>query len=195
MSGKSFQVFRWTVQIGALVHMDLSSVNPNAHNDQEEFPVGEGNFVRIPSVAKGQSVTATSRRLQRGVEIYDGVTLALPQAEANAIAAAVVDPSQLRNDLERKRVSEHRTPSGYTLVSVEARVWTAAVSPDGANGRGRLEVKLGGGTVWPLPEETDSISSMRYRTRDVEHLREAVRDNGMSMSSRIDHVGSSSAGD
>ena len=157
--------------------MDLSSVNPNAHNDQEEFPVGEGHFVRIPLVAKAQSVTAASRRLQKGVEVYDGVTLSLPQAEANAIAGAVVDPSQLRNDLERKRVSEHRTPSGYTLVSVEARVWTAAVSPDGANGRGRLEVKLAGGTVWPLPEEADPTSSMRYRTRDVQHLREAVRDN------------------
>jgi hypothetical protein len=157
--------------------MDISTANPNAHNDQEQFPVGEGNFVRIPLVAKAQSVTAASRRLQRGVEVYDGVTLALPQAEASAIASAVVDPSQLRNDLERKRVSEHRTPSGYTLMSVEARVWTAAVSPDGANGRGRLEVKLGGGTVWPLPEETDAIPSMRYRTRDVEHLREAVRDN------------------
>jgi hypothetical protein len=157
--------------------MDLSSANPNAHNDQEQFPVGDGNFVRIPLVAKAQSVTAASRRLQRGVEVYDGVTLALPQAEATAIASAVVDPSQLRNDLERKRVSEHRTPSGYTLMSVEARVWTAAVSPDGANGRGRLEVKLGGGTVWPLPEETDAIPSMRYHTHDVEHLREAVRDN------------------
>lgn len=157
--------------------MDLSSVNPNAHNDQEQFPVGDGNFVRVPLVAKGQSITAASRRLQRGVEIYDGVTLALPPAEATAIAGAVVDPSQLRNDLERKRVSEHRTPSGYTLMSVEARVWTTAVSPDGANGRGRLEVKLGGGAVWPLPEETDAIPSMRYRTRDVEHLREAVRDN------------------
>lgn len=157
--------------------MDLSSINPNAHNDQEQFPVGDGNFVRIPLVAKGQSVTAASRRLQRGVEIYDGVTLALPPAEATAIAGAVVDPSQLRNDLERKRVSEHRTPSGYTLISVEARVWTTAVSPDGANGRGRLEVKLSGGAVWPLPEETDAIPSMRYRTRDVERLREAVRDN------------------
>ncbi len=157
--------------------MDLSSVNPNAHNDQEQFPVGKGSFVRIAMVAKAQSVTAVSRRLQRGVEVYDGVTLELPQAEANAVASAVVDPSQLRNDLERKRVSEHRTPSGYTLISVEARVWTAAVSPDGANGRGRLEVKLGGGTVWPLPEEVEAIPSMRYRTRDVEHLREAVRDN------------------
>ncbi len=139
--------------------------------------MGDGKFVAIPLVAKAQSVTAASRRLQRGVEVYDGVTVSLPEAEATAIASAVVDPSQLRNDLERKRVSIHRTPSGYTLVSVEARVWTSAVSPDGANGRGRLEVKLAGGTVWPLPEETDAVSSMRYRTRGVERMRDAVRDN------------------
>jgi hypothetical protein len=163
--------------------VDLSSVNPNVHNDQEQFPIGDGKFVPIPTVAKAQSVTAASRKLQRGVEIYDGVTLSLPEAEAAAIASAVVDPSQFRNDLERKRVSLHRTPSGYTLVSVEARVWTVAVSPDGANGRGRLEVKLGGGTVWPLPDTTDATPSMRYRTRDVERLREAVRDNAKRIGS------------
>lgn len=157
--------------------MDISTVNPSSHNDQEEFPVGENKFIHIPLVAKGQAITAASRKLQRGVEIYDGVTVSLPEAEATAIATAVVDPSQLRNDLERKRVSVHRTPSGYTLVSVEARVWTAAVSPDGANGRGRLEVKLAGGTVWPLPEETDATTSMRYLTRDIERMRDAVRDN------------------
>lgn len=157
--------------------MDLSNINPNAHNDQEQFPIGDGQFVCIPNVAKAQSVTAASRRLQRGIEIYDGVTLQVPAVEAMAIASAVVDPSQLRNDIERKRFSVHRTPSGYTLVSLEARAWTAAVSPDGANGRGRLEVRLSGGTVWPLPDESDATPSMRYRTRQIDRMRAAVRDN------------------
>ncbi|HTC60049.1 MAG TPA: hypothetical protein VK691_08020 [Solirubrobacteraceae bacterium] len=163
--------------------MDLSSVNPNAHADQEELPVGGGRFLRIPTVAKGQAVTAASRKLQRGIEIYEGVTLQLPAAEAAAVAAAVVDPSQLRNDIERKRVSMHRTPSGYTLVSLEARVWTAAVSCDGANGRGRLEVKLSGGTVWPQPEDDDPTPSLRYRTRDIERMRAAVRDHARRIGS------------
>jgi hypothetical protein len=163
--------------------MDLSSANPSAYNDQEQFPIGEGHFIRIPTVAKGQAITAASRKLQRGVEIYDGVVLKVPSAEAMAIAVAVVDPSQLRNDLERKRFSLHRTPSGYTLVSLEAPVWIAAVSPDGANGRGRLEVKLTGGTVWPLPEEDDATPSMRYRTRDIERMRAGVRDNAKRISS------------
>ncbi len=60
---------------------------------------------------------------------------------------------------------------------------TAAVSPDGANGRGRLEVKLGGGEVWPLPEEDDALPSMRYRTRDIERMRAAVRDNARRIGS------------
>jgi hypothetical protein len=163
--------------------MDLSTVNPNAHNDQQSFPVGDGRFVEIPNVAKGQAVTAAARRLQRGIEIYDGVTLQVPAAEAMAIATAVVDPSQLRNDIERKRFSVHRTPSGYTLVSLETRVWTAATSPDGANGRGRLEVRLSGGAVWPLPNEDDAIPSMRYETTDIERMRAAVRDNARRIAS------------
>ncbi|MHB1571840.1 MAG: hypothetical protein ACYC0H_21910 [Solirubrobacteraceae bacterium] len=157
--------------------MDLNSINPNAHNDQEQFPIGDSKFVTIPLVAKAVSVTACSRRLQRGVEIYDGITIKVPEFEAAAIAAAVVDPTQVRTDMERKRFSFHRTPSGYTLISLETRLWTAALSPDGANGRGRLEVRLSGGSVWPLPDESDASASMRYRTRDIDHLRAAVRDN------------------
>ncbi len=163
--------------------MDLSNVNPSAYNDQEQFPIGDGHFLKITAVAKGQAITAASRRLQRGIDVFDGVTLSVSPAEAMAIASAVVDPSQLRNDIERKRFSMHRTPSGYTMVSLEARVWTAAASPDGANGRGRLEVKLSGGEVWPLPDEGDAIPSMRYRTRDVERLRKAVRDNARRIAS------------
>lgn len=157
--------------------MDIANANPNTHNDQEQFPIGDGRFLGIPTVAKGQAITAASRKLQRGFEIYEGVVLSLPQAEAGAIAAAVVDPSRLRNDIDRKRVSMHRTPSGYTLVSLEARVWSAAVSCDGANGRGRLEVKLAGEDVWPLPEESDATPSMRYRTRDVQRMRKAAYEN------------------
>lgn len=163
--------------------MDLTNINPTAYADQEQFPLGGGEFLKIPTVAKAQSVTAASRKLQRGLEIFEGVTLRVPASEAMAIASAVVNPTQLRNDIERKRVSMHRTPSGYTLVSLEARVWAAAVSCDGANGRGRLEVKLAGGTVWPLPEESDAEPSMRYRTRDITRMREAVRDNAKRIGS------------
>lgn len=163
--------------------MDITNVNPSAHADQEQFPLGGGKFKHIPAVAKGQSVTAAARKLHRGVEIYEGVTISVPQPEATAIASSVVDPTALRNDLERKRVSMHRTPSGYTLVSVEARVWSAAVSCDGANGRGRLEVKLAGGSVWPLPDESTSDTSMRYVTRDIDRMRAAVRDNAKRIGS------------
>jgi hypothetical protein len=68
-------------------------------------------------------------------------------------------------------------------VSLEARVWTAAASPDGANGRGRLEVRLAGGEVWPLPEEEDAITSMQYRTRNIERMRAAVRENARRIAS------------
>jgi hypothetical protein len=73
--------------------MDLSSINPNAYSDQEQFPIGDGKFLSIPTVAKSQAITAASRKLQRGLEIFEGVTLQVPAAEAMAIATAVVDPS------------------------------------------------------------------------------------------------------
>lgn len=163
--------------------MDLTNINPSAYADQDRFPIGEGKFLTIPTVAKGQAVTAASRKLQRGVEIYEGVTLRVPDGEAMAIASAVVDPTQLRLDVERKRVSMHRTPSGYTLVSIEARVWAAGISSDGANGRGRLEVKLAGGSVWPLPAEDGADPTMHYTTRDLSRMRDAVRNNARRIGS------------
>jgi hypothetical protein len=157
--------------------MDIKSVNPSAHSDQEEFPIGDGKFLRLPTVAKGQSVTAAARKLTRGVDFGDGIVLSVPEPEAMAIATAVVDPTQLRLDIERRRVSLHLTPSGETLVSVQGRVWSAGASADGANGRGRLEAKLAGRAVWPLPVDGDGKPSMRYVTRDIDRMREAVRDN------------------
>lgn len=157
--------------------MDIKAVNPSAHSDQEEFPIGGGKFLHLPTVAKGQSVTAAARKLTRGVDFGDGVVLSVPEPEAMAIATAVVDPTQLRLDIERKRVSLHLTPSGETLVSVQGRVWAAGASADGANGRGRLEAKLAGRAVWPLPVDGDGKPSMRYVTRDIDRMREAVRDN------------------
>jgi hypothetical protein len=157
--------------------MDIKTVNPSAHSDQEEFPIGGGKFLHLPTVAKGQSVTAAARKLTRGVDFGEGAVLAVPEPEAMAIATAVVDPTQLRLDIERKRVSLHLTPSGETLVSVQGRVWAAGASADGANGRGRLEAKLAGRAVWPLPVDGDGRPSMRYVTRDLDRMREAVRDN------------------
>ncbi len=163
--------------------MDIKNVNPSAHSDQEEFPIGGGKFLHLPTVAKGQSVTAAARKLARGVDFGEGVVLSVPEPEAMAIATAVVDPTQLRLDIERKRVSLHLTPSGETLVSVQGRVWSAGASADGANGRGRLEAKLAGRAVWPLPVDGDGRPSMRYVTRDIDRMREAVRDNAARIAS------------
>lgn len=163
--------------------MDISNINPGAHADQAEFPVGGGQFVAIPTVAKAQAVTALARRLHRGVEVADGVDLTVPEPEAMAIATAVVDPSGLRNDLERKRFSLATTPSGDLLVTLRADLWTAAVSCDGANGRSRLDAKLAGDPVWPLAEEDSAEPVMRYRTKDIDLMRHAVRANAKRISS------------
>ncbi len=168
--------------------MDIKNVNPAAHSDQEEFPVGEGKFVNLPTVAKGQSVTAAARKLTRGIELGEGVVLSIPEPEAMAIATAVVDPTQLRVDVDRKRVSLHLTPSGHTLVSVQGRVWAAGVSADGANGRGRLEAKLSGRSVWPLPSNGDGKPAMRYITRDTDRMRESVRENAARISNQDLHM-------
>ncbi len=102
--------------------MDLSSVNPNAYSDQEQFPIGDGRFLKIPTVAKSQSRTAASQTPAR----HRDLRRRHPQrARAEAMAIAVgrsSTPASSRNDIERKRFSVHRTPSGYTLVSLEARV-------------------------------------------------------------------------
>lgn len=142
--------------------MDITSINPSAHADQDSFPIGNGNFEHIPFVAKGQAVTALARRLTRGVEITEGTTVAVPEAEAMAIVTAVVDPTQLRIDLERKRFSLASTPSGELLITLGARMWTAAISCDGANGRSRLEAKLAGDAIWPTPEAGYTNPVMRY---------------------------------
>jgi hypothetical protein len=155
--------------------MDITSINPSAHADQDEFPVGKGKFVHLPFVAKGQSVTAAARKLAKGLDLGEEVVLPVPENEAMAIAASVVDPTALRLDLERKRVSYHRTPSGHELVSVEARVWAAGVSCDGANGRGVFDAKYHGEPVWPLPEEGTGEPTMRYVTQDIDNMRAAVR--------------------
>ena len=162
--------------------MDISNTNPSAHSDQDEFPIGDDKFIHLPQVAKGQSVTAAARKLTRGLELSDEVLLKVPEDEAMAIATAMVNPTQLRLDVERKRVSMHRTPSGNVLVSVLGRVWTAAVSCDGANGRGRTEARLAGDAVWPLPDATTE-PSMRYVTRDLDRMREAVRANAHRIAS------------
>lgn len=162
--------------------MDISNTNPSAHSDQDEFPIGDGEFIHLPLVAKGQSVTAAARKLIRGLELGDEVLLKVPEDEAMAIATATVNPTQLRLDIERKRVSMHRTPSGNVLVSVLGRVWTTAVCCDGANGRGRTEARLAGDAVWPLPHPTTE-PSMRYVTRDLDRMREAVRANAHRIAS------------
>lgn len=163
--------------------MDISNTNPSAHADQDQFPIGDGKFLHLPRVAKGQSVTAAARKLTRGLELADDVLLEVPEEEAMAIATATVDPTQLRLDIERKRVSLDRTPSGHMLVSVLVRVWTAGVSCDGANGRGRTEARLAGDAVWPHPESQSSEPSMRYVTRDLDRMRAAVRDNAQRIAS------------
>jgi hypothetical protein len=76
--------------------MDISNTNPSAHSDQDEFPIGDGKFIHLPQVAKGQSVTAAARKLTRGLELSDEVLLKVPEDEAMAIATATVDPTQLR---------------------------------------------------------------------------------------------------
>lgn len=162
--------------------MDLSSINPSAHADQTDFPIGQGKFKNLPTVAKGVSVTAAARKLNRGLEVAEGITVAVPEPEAMAIAGMVVNPTDVRLDIERRRYSLHRTPSGYMLVSLETRVWTAAVSCDGANGRARLDTRLGGGTIWPLPGERPE-PSLVYRTRSLDRMRDAARDTAKRIAS------------
>jgi hypothetical protein len=163
--------------------MDISNTNPSAHADQEAFPIGGGAFMNLPQVAKGQSVTAAARKLARGLELSDDVLLRVPEEEAMAIATATVDPTQLRLDVERRRVSMHRTPSGHVLVSVLVRVWASGVSCDGANGRGRTEARLAGEAVWPHPGSVGGEPSMRYTTRSIDRMREAVRANAHRIAS------------
>lgn len=164
--------------------MDITNINPSAHADQDDFPIGRGRFVHIPFVAKGQAVTALARRLARGVEVADEVRIAVPESEAIAIATAVVDPSSLRVDLERRRFSLVTTPSGETLVTLSAHVWTAAVSCDGANGRSRLESKMSGESVWPAPDNALAEPVMRYVTRTTAQMRHAVVANAKRIASR-----------
>jgi hypothetical protein len=162
--------------------MDIDRINPAAHSDQTDFPIGDGKFKTLPTVAKGVAVTAAARKLNRGMEVADGIVVSMPEQEAMAIASTVVNPTELRIDVDRKRYSLHRTPSGHMLVSLETRVWTAAVSCDGANGRARLDTRLAGGSVWPLP--TDQVEpSLVYRTRGLDRMRGAVRDNAKRIAS------------
>lgn len=163
--------------------MDISNINPSAHADQTEFPVGGGQFVPLPAVAKGQAVTALARKLHRGVEVAEGTVLSMPEPEAMAIATSVVDPTRLRLDIERRRFSLASTPSGDLLLTLGADLWTAAVSCDGANGRSRLEAKLAGDPVWPLAAEDSPEPLLRYQTTSLELMRHAVRANAKRIAS------------
>jgi hypothetical protein len=162
--------------------MDINTVNPGAHADQTDFPIGGGETKYIPAVAKGQAVTAAARKLVKGIDLGEGVTLSLPADAAMAIATAVVNPTALRLDIERRQVHFRDTPSGYTIVSLQARAWSAAISADGANGRGMLDSLLSHQPVWPEPVPGED-AVMQYVTRDADRMRQAVRANASSIAS------------
>lgn len=151
-----------------------SNINPSAYADVEQFPLGSGDTAYLPKQAKSQAANALAQKLSKGFEVVDGVKVSLHKDAADAVAASVVDPAAVRHMLDDGEFDHDDTPSGLRLVELRTRVWTAALSGDGANGRSRLEIatSLADGP-WPIPRSgVEPILS--YHAASVDRLANSV---------------------
>lgn len=136
------------------------------------IPITETESVTIPILARMadcNQLAASLTKLRIGK-----LSAGLPREAARAIAEAVVDPLEVAEDLAEQRFEHQDTPSGKQLVIVRCRVWTAAASIDGGNGRTRLRITL---TTpdgpWPMPHSSQEPILM-YQSPKLDALRSAV---------------------
>ncbi|GAA0602386.1 hypothetical protein HPO96_19595 [Kribbella sandramycini] len=110
-----------------------------------------GQTIDFPDVANGSAIKNAAKRFE--------TAFTLPPAAAFAMSAAMVDPADVRSQLDPTDPFDHlqaiQTPDGIFLLAQPTRVWTSLVSGDGGNGRSRYAIQTAStkGTrprPWPI---------------------------------------------
>ncbi|MET9269806.1 hypothetical protein [Kribbella sp. NPDC003557] len=96
-----------------------------------------GQSIDFPEIANGTAIKNAAKRFETAFN--------LPPDAAFVMAAAMVDPADVRTQIDSKsplgHLQEIQTPDGYILLAQPTPVWTSLVSGDGGNGRSRYAIQ------------------------------------------------------
>ncbi|MEV0196156.1 hypothetical protein [Nonomuraea sp. NPDC050691] len=142
---------------------------------QETTPfILAGEQVNFPTLANGTAIKNAARRYESAFE--------LPEEAAFTMASALVDPAEVRGQIDPKQPLGHlqtiQTPDGNMLLAQPARAWTHMISGDGGNGRSRYtlqtNVQADGVRPWPIPRH-HKPAIVDYHCSSLKDMAEAVR--------------------
>lgn len=134
-----------------------------------------GEPVELPEVASGTAVKNAAKRFENA--------FGLPGEAAFAMAAATVDPADVRGQIDAKSPFDHlqriQTPGGQFLLAQQTHVWTSMISGDGGNGRSRyaIQTKTTDGIrprPWPIGRHR-APAIVDYHSRSLTDMATAVR--------------------
>jgi len=134
-----------------------------------------GQSIDFSDVAAGTAIKNAATRF--------ATTYGVPADAAFAMAVAMVDPSEARNQIDGKAPHAHlqaiQTPDGKFLLAQHAKVWTPMVSGDGGNGRSRYAIQssTNGPTrtrPWPIARH-HAPAIVDYHVASLEDMTKAVR--------------------
>lgn len=134
-----------------------------------------GHLVQFPEVAAGVAIKNAAKRFETAFD--------LPTEAAFAMSAAIVDPADVRGQIDAKSPFAHlqtiQTPDGYLLLAQQTRVWTSMISGDGGNGRSRYALQTANidgvrPRPWPIGRH-HKPAVVDYHPRSLTDMTTAVR--------------------